>query len=87
MKSLSFLDPYNAHLKPANAETVNAVADVLRQFFRQLEAPLVPTEFQPELYNICERYRQSIYLFFISVKPYTFQLLEVQEVPKLQHLK
>lgn len=34
-------------------ESINAVADILRSFFRQLEEPLIPTPFHDELYRIC----------------------------------
>ncbi|KAE9553613.1 hypothetical protein FO519_003158 [Halicephalobus sp. NKZ332] len=51
-------DPFGTHLTPNNDETINAIADVLRTFLRQLESPLIPLEIQPELYNIYERYSQ-----------------------------
>jgi len=50
-------DPFGTHLTPHNDDSINAIADVLRTFFRQLEGPLIPLEIQPELYNICDRYR------------------------------
>lgn len=36
-------------------ESINAIADILRSFFRQLEDPLIPTKFHEELYKICKK--------------------------------
>uniref|UniRef100_A0A7E4ZSU0 Rho-GAP domain-containing protein n=1 Tax=Panagrellus redivivus TaxID=6233 RepID=A0A7E4ZSU0_PANRE len=53
-------DPFGTHLTPNNDETINAIADVLRTFLRQLETPLVPEKVQSEMYNICDRYRPAL---------------------------
>lgn len=47
------LDPYNVHMQSLSDESINAVADILRSFFRQLEEPLIPKQFHDELYRIC----------------------------------
>jgi hypothetical protein len=47
-------DPFNAHLKLNTDDTANAVADILRSFFRQLDHPLVPVEYHQKLYRISE---------------------------------
>lgn len=47
------LDPINFHLKPSTDETVNAIADILRSYFRQLDRPLIPIEFHQQFYQIC----------------------------------
>uniref|UniRef100_A0AC34FU86 Rho-GAP domain-containing protein n=1 Tax=Panagrolaimus sp. ES5 TaxID=591445 RepID=A0AC34FU86_9BILA len=53
-------EPFDTHLTFHNDETINAAADVLRTFFRQLDVPLIPSEIQPELYTISDRYRQPL---------------------------
>uniref|UniRef100_A0A914GZX4 Rho-GAP domain-containing protein n=1 Tax=Globodera rostochiensis TaxID=31243 RepID=A0A914GZX4_GLORO len=48
-------DPYSVHLKPPiTDETINAIADVLRTFFRQLNSPLIPIALHSELYGISQ---------------------------------
>lgn len=51
-KSIMFLDPYNVHMQSVSDESINAVADILRSFFRQLEKPLIPEEIHNCLYEI-----------------------------------
>ncbi|CAI4228948.1 unnamed protein product [Auanema sp. JU1783] len=44
-------DPAGTHLLPSTDETVYAVADVLRQFFRKLPTPLIPTDIHSMLFE------------------------------------
>uniref|UniRef100_A0A915CWN0 Rho-GAP domain-containing protein n=1 Tax=Ditylenchus dipsaci TaxID=166011 RepID=A0A915CWN0_9BILA len=46
------LDPYNVQLRSVTDESINAVADNLRSFFRQLQSPLIPSEIHDDLYVI-----------------------------------
>ncbi|VDL73372.1 unnamed protein product [Nippostrongylus brasiliensis] len=45
-------DPVRTHIASSSEETVYAVADVLRQFFRHLKSPLFPTEIHKEIFSI-----------------------------------
>ena len=58
-----FTDPYTVHLKsPITDETIFAVAGVLRTYFRQLKKPLIPTEIQAQLFEICKSFLLVIIL-------------------------
>ncbi|WKY03125.1 hypothetical protein Q1695_016437 [Nippostrongylus brasiliensis] len=45
-------DPVRTHIASSSEETVYAVADVLRQFFRHLRSPLFPPEIHKEIFSI-----------------------------------
>ncbi|KAI1713446.1 rhoGAP domain-containing protein [Ditylenchus destructor] len=47
-------DPFHVRMESTSDEHINAVADVLRSFFRNLESPLVPLELHDRLYEISE---------------------------------
>uniref|UniRef100_A0A914Z7P2 Rho-GAP domain-containing protein n=1 Tax=Panagrolaimus superbus TaxID=310955 RepID=A0A914Z7P2_9BILA len=68
-------EPFDTHLTFYNDETINAASDVLRTFFRQLDIPLIPSEIQPELYTISDRYRQPLLQNVLDHKEVYEQLL------------
>ena len=62
-KKREILDPTDTFLIKKDDETVYAVADVLRQFFRMLDSPLICRELQVEMLNIGWYF--SVYLCYI----------------------
>ncbi|EYC14358.1 hypothetical protein Y032_0041g490 [Ancylostoma ceylanicum] len=47
-------DPVRTHIASTSEETAYAVADVLRQFFRRLKSPLIPTSIHKEIYKLVD---------------------------------
>ncbi|KAK6056726.1 RhoGAP domain protein [Cooperia oncophora] len=47
-------DPVKTHIASSGEETVYAVADVLRQFFRRLKSPLFPPTLHKQIFNLVE---------------------------------
>ncbi|KAK5983577.1 RhoGAP and Ras-association domain containing protein [Trichostrongylus colubriformis] len=47
-------DPVKTHIAVGGEETVYAVADVLRQFFRRLKSPLFPPTLHKQIFNLVE---------------------------------
>ncbi|KAK6028681.1 RhoGAP domain protein [Ostertagia ostertagi] len=47
-------DPVKTHIVLSGEETVYAVADVLRQFFRRLKSPLFPPTLHKQIFNLVE---------------------------------
>ncbi|VDO39737.1 unnamed protein product, partial [Heligmosomoides polygyrus] len=45
-------DPVRTHIASSSEETVYAVADVLRQFFRRLKSPLFPPALHQEIFDL-----------------------------------
>uniref|UniRef100_A0A1I7WUR8 Rho-GAP domain-containing protein n=1 Tax=Heterorhabditis bacteriophora TaxID=37862 RepID=A0A1I7WUR8_HETBA len=84
-------DPCGTHLLASTDETIYAVADVLRQFFRKLTNPLFPQNLHQQLFSLvksqrtnadiilCEEYRQILQLMPV-VHYYTLRKL-------MSHLK
>lgn len=55
------LDPYNVRLELITDESINAVADVLRSFFRQLDKPLIPEDLHKKFFDIGKQYLHFCY--------------------------
>ncbi|KAL3103019.1 hypothetical protein niasHT_005277 [Heterodera trifolii] len=69
-------DPHSVHFKaPITDEMINAIADVLRTFFRQLNAPLIPFNIQSDLYEISQ--------FLPAEKKSTAYRERIESLPKV----
>ncbi|EFP04470.1 hypothetical protein CRE_25698 [Caenorhabditis remanei] len=70
-------DPVGFYPVQENDETVYAVADVLRQFFRKLDEPLFPSSVQAELFDLAvESHSEELYKRYAEL---------IEHFPRVHH--